>query len=192
MPSLTIEEYLQIVKHLADKCASVPECGYVVPAPIYFQDKADFLKQIVNIATNTQKAVETQGIAFTAITFGKFEDLDEDAGTDEPQAEFTYAFYIFRQYDLERADESSTPDDFLKRTLKSYNSFIAAILGLRSEFLGTNPLPDMDSERFAEVNTKSLAQDEFIFENEVCRYIPVIRGFACELSGTVEILIREC
>lgn len=189
MATLSAEENLQIIKHLADKCAAVPECGFVLPAPIFFNDKEDFHAQIRSIALNTRKAIETAEIAFCSISFLRFEDEDTEAS----DTNFSYEFYVFRQYGLERSDESVTPDAFLKRMLKSYQNFLAAILGLRAEFAGENPIPDLDEERFAEALTKSLVQDEFVSEgNTVCKYIPGVRGFAAELTGTIEITMREC
>src|SRR5690349_3257163 len=117
MATLSAEENLVIVKHLAEKCGAVAECGFIIPAPIHFAGKEDFLAQIPNVALNTQKLIETAEIAFCSISYLRFEDLDAEAA----ETDFTFGIYLFRQYGLERLDQSLTPDAFLKKMLKSYH-----------------------------------------------------------------------
>ncbi len=55
MATITPEEFLQIHKILATRCGEVAECGYIIPAPVYFNDKEDFQAQIASVALITQK-----------------------------------------------------------------------------------------------------------------------------------------
>jgi hypothetical protein len=189
--SLTPEIQLAIVRHLAEKAARVAECGYILPAPIYFNDKQDFQAQISGLALTTQKSIETAQVALTVISYLRFEDLPdgEEQGTE---VELHYKFTVFRQSNFERADETLTPDAFLKKMLKSYSDFTAAIVNLREEFRGVQLIPSLTGDEFSEAETTSLAQDDFARENAACPYIPNVRGFLAELVGKVTLIYAEC
>lgn len=186
--SLTAEHEIIIRRAVATKMANVSDAGFIIPAPIFFVDKADFQAQINSLALDTQKELELASIAFCSISLFKFEDSPAEGCADQPLVRLTYNFYFFREFDLERADETETPDDFLKKTLKSYNSFVKAVLDARNEFLGLQSVPDLP-EGF-EVNTNSLTQAEFINELQTCRFIPNAKGHSVNLQLVVEILIN--
>src|SRR5688500_6176007 len=166
--SLTAEVELEIRKQLAAKMALVPDAGHVLPSPLFFADKADFFAVVDTQLT--QKQIELEPAAFCAISLLKFEDSPSEGCADEPLVRLTYNFYFFREIFPEREDEAETSDDFLKLLLKSYNSFIMAILDARTQFLGLSPLTG-DFPAGVDVKTNSLSQPEFNQEKEACRYI---------------------
>jgi hypothetical protein len=191
--SLNAENQLAIVRHLAEKAGNVAECGYILPAPIYFSGVEDFQAQIASLTLETQKEIERTPVAFTVISYLRFEDLP-DGAEEGTQIQVFYNFYIFRRRAYERMDQTATPDDFLKKVLKSYNDFVAAIVNLREEFRGNQPIPALgEAEGFAEAETAGLTQDDIISDgSEACRYIPGVRGFAAELQGVVNLTLIEC
>lgn len=184
--SLSSVEELAIRKALADKFALAADAGYIIPAPVFFVDSADFFATVN--ALTTQKLIETTQIAFCSLSLRKFEDSLSEGCSDEPLIRLTYNAYFFREYDFEREDESLTPDEFLKKTLKSYNRFLKAIFAARTEFLGIQNLTAAVS---FDVKTNSLIQEEFFGESEICRYIPKVRGHSADLQTIVEVLINE-
>lgn len=189
--SLTPENELVLVRHLRDKCAAVAQCGYILPAPIFFKGKEDFTAQIGGLF-GTQKQIETAQIALTVISYLRFEDLP-DQEEEAIEVELSYNFYIFRQSTLERLDESVSPDDFLKRMLKSYHDFKAAIFNLREEFRSPQTIPALiETGDFAEAETTSLSGDDFVRENDICRYIPNVRGFSADLQGKINLIYQTC
>ncbi|HEX8289825.1 MAG TPA: hypothetical protein VF556_17720 [Pyrinomonadaceae bacterium] len=186
--SLTAEQELIIRKRLAEKCANVPEAGFIIPAPIFFKNKADFWAQINGLAVNTQRQIETTNIAFCCISLLQRVDSKKEGCPDNPLIRLTYNFYFYRGYDIEREDERETPDDFLKRTLKTYNLFVRAVMDVWNEFLGLQNVPEFPAEEM-DVNTNSMTQAEFISEKGSCRYIKGIEGHSVNLQSVVEVLI---
>lgn len=187
---LTDVEELIIRKAIGTKTATVETAGFVIPAPIFFVDKADFFATVQELLE--QKQIETTPIAFCCISFLKFTDSPSEGCGDQPLVRILYNFYFFRQYDLEREDESEvTPDAFLKTTLKSYNAFIKTILEARNEFLGVQDLVSSDLPENFDVKTSSLKQTDFVEESDICRYIPGVKGHSIDLTSEVSILINE-
>ena len=188
--SLTSDIEISIRKAIAEKLNPVLAAGFVIPAPIYFVDKADFAATVNNLL-DTQKEIELSNVAFIVISLQKFEDSPSEGCADEPLVRLTYNFYFFRQYDFERADESLSPDEFLKKNLKSYNEFLKSVFDARIQFLGKQFLVSPDISFDFSIQTNSLVQSEFINENDSCRYIPQIFGHAADLQSVVEVLINE-
>jgi hypothetical protein len=188
--SLTAEIELAIRKAIAEKIANVADAGYVIPAPLYFADRADFFATVNPLVT--QKLIETTPVAFCCLSLLKFGDSRAEGCADEPLVRLTYNLYFFREYGFERADESLTPDEFLKKNLKSYNAFIKAILDARIEFLGLQYLVSAELPENFDVKSNSLVQeDEFIEENDKCRYVPKVKGHSVDMQATIQVLINE-
>lgn len=187
--SLTSEIELSTRKALAVKMANVGEAGHIIPSPIYFADRADFFA--TNDPKLTQKEIETTPVVFCLMSLLKFEDSPAEGCAGEPLVRLTYNFYFFREYGFERADESETPDAFLKRNLKSYNLFLKAILDARIEFLGIQNLASSEIPDNYDIKTNPFIQDEFIVENGKCLYIPRVKGHSIDLQSTIQILINE-
>lgn len=185
--SLTPENELTVRRKLADKSASVPTIGFVLPAPIYFADKSDFWATVAPLDTRTE--LETTPAKFCAIYPLAFEDVPENR-QDEPLIKFTYEFYLFHERTLERADESAAPDGFSKKLLKTHSDFVAAWLDLRAEFLGVQQL-NLGPE-FSIAKTNSLTQRDEINNKAKCEFIPDIKGFEVRMQIVATILLKEC
>src|SRR6185369_10958880 len=177
--SLTSEIELSIRKALAEKMANVTDAGHIIPTPVFFVEKADFFATVNPLST--QDLIEETPAVFCCISLLKFEDSVKEGCADEPLVRLTYNFYFFRQYDLERADETNAPDDFLKKNLKSYNLFIKALLDARVEFLGVQNLISADFPDNFDIKTNRLVQEEFMVEKGKCQYIPRIFGHSVNL-----------
>ncbi len=189
--SFTSINELTVRRALAAKVALVPEAGAVIPAPVFFRDRADFWAQINALAVNTQKQIETSNLAFCCISLLKRVDSIREGCPDNPFIRLTYNFNFFRGYSEERADESITPDEFLRRNLKSYNTFVKAVLDCWTNFLGVQNIPELPSGITGD--TLSLTQAEFIGELGQSRYFRrgVVEGHSVNLQSVVEILITN-
>lgn len=189
--SFTSDDELTIRRALATRVALVPEAGAVIPAPIFFRDRADFWAQINALSVNTQKGIETENLAFCCISLLKRVDSIKEGCADNPFVRLTYNFHFFRGYAEERADETVTPDEFLRRNLKSYNTFIKAVLDCWTQFIGVQNIPELPGGY--EGNSNSLTQAEFIEELQKCRYIRKgdVEGHAVNLQSIVEVSIRD-
>lgn len=186
--NLNADEQIKLAEQLAEICGFVSECGTVCPAPVMFADKSDFQKNAGDHSLDTQKEIETSDAALTVITFAKLPRKPErHAG----YWTYFYNLYIFREYDAERLDESETPDEFRKKLLKSYADFVSAILGLHTQFEEETPL-ETASARILECFAQFENTDEFIAEDEPCRYIPGVRGFSADVPLEVKILFQNC
>ena len=183
------EHEILIRKALAEKIALVPEAGFVVPSPIFFNDKADFWAQINSLSVNTRKKIDQTNLAFCCISLFKRVDSTREGCGDSPFIRLTYNFHFFRGYTNEREDESDLPDEFLVRTLKTYNLFIKAVMDVWTQFLGLQNIPELGTG--IEGNSNSLTQPEFIEEKRPCRYIPGVAGHSVDLQSVIEILINN-
>ena len=185
------EDELTIRKALAAKVAHVAEAGAVIPAPVFWRDRADFWAQINALAVNTQKTIETTNLAFCCISLLKRVDSIKEGCADNPFIRLTYNLHFFRGYSDERSDESLTPDEFLKRNLKSYNEFVKAVMDVWAQFIGVQNIPELPDGY--DGNSNSLTQAEFIDELGQCRYIRKgeVLGHSVNLQSVVEISIQD-
>lgn len=188
--SFTSDHELTIRRAVAEKAALVEEAGYIIPAPIFFVDTADFWAQINSLAVNTQNTIDEANIAFCAISLKKRVDSAAEGCDGNPLVRLTYNLHFFRGYSPERADESIAPDVFLKRTLKTYNLFVKAMMDVWTEFLGLQNIPDLQPDG-VEGYTNSLTEPDFIEDKSPCRYIPGVDGHGVDLQTSVEVLIRD-
>lgn len=189
--SFTSDDELAIRKALANKIAIVPEAGAIIPAPVFFADRSDFWAQINSLAIIAQKQIETTNLAFCCISLLKRVDSIKEGCSDNPFIRLTYNFHFFRGYAEERSDESITPDEFLRRNLKSYNTFVRAVLDCWTQFLGVQAISGLPDG--VEANSNSLEQAEFIDELGKCRYIRRgdVEGHSVNLQSVVEVLITD-
>lgn len=176
---------------LADKAAQVSQLGVIIPAPVFFANREEYFSSVSGLTLSGQKELELSAIKFAAVSLFLFEDeAQPDAFCPEnPVTYLTYNFYIFREYERTREDETALPDAFLKKTLKSYNEFIAGIFALRMLFLGEQPILGLPAGMTA--TAFSLTQGEFIAEHELCRFIPHVFGHQVNLQTRIEIIIAE-
>lgn len=187
--NLSADELILVTEKLAEICAAVPECGVIVPAPIIFEDKADFQKSVGDHALDTQKKIETSEVALTVITFSKLPRKPAKHG-----GYWTYFFnlYLFREYDAERLDESIAADAFKKRLLKSYSTFTSAILGLHTA-IGEELELDINSENFIGcILQQQDGADEFIEDFGKCQFIPGVFGYSVDFPLEVKVRFGEC
>jgi hypothetical protein len=183
--SLEIEQEMIIMRALAARAQNVTEAGYVIPCPMEFVDKADFWAAVD--PKITQKAIETNDVAFCMLSILK-EDDDPSAGCDDnPLIYLTVNFYLFREYSAERKDETDTPDAFLKKVLKNYLLFRAAWRNLKNQFQGLQPIPDLPDG--VVVNSNSLTQSAFADYKATCAVIPQIKGYSVNLQSKIEVII---
>ena len=156
---------------------------------MFFVDSSDFWAQINGLAINTKRLIDTTNIAFCVISLKKRVDSPSEGCADNPLVRLTYNFHFFRGYASERADETNAPDSFLKRTLKTYNTFIKAVLDAFTEFLGQQNIPALPEG--VEGYSNSLTEPDFIEEKSPCRYIPGIVGHSVDLQTVIEVSIQD-
>jgi hypothetical protein len=184
--TLNGDQNLIILEYLVAVAADISECGYIVPAPIRFESMDNFWANL-NPKT-TQKDVETSEIAFTTLTMLR---MPRKPPADGDAWEYYYNFHVFRRYTLERADETETPDDFLKRTLKSYTLFLKAVLDLNAAFYQEQVIEGLGSE-VVEVYAQLADANDFFEENEPGRYLETVNGFGADVPITVTVKFKDC
>lgn len=187
--TLTPAEFLIVAERLAQIAADIPECGYINISPISFNDKSDFQANIGGAAMNTQKKIETAEIALTTLTLAKPPKKPEIHGE---AWEYTFNFNVFREANKKRLDETTTPDAFRKKILKSYYEFLIAVLNLQAAFGGEETIISGLPETILEAAAELISEDEIILENEPCRYLETVSGFACDIQILVSITFAEC
>lgn len=185
--SISGADELIIRKAIADKLAKVSGVENVVPSPIYFIDRIDFWATVNPKVT--QKDIETSPVSFCAISYLRFEDVIQEGCEDEPMVALFYNLHVFREYEYTREDENLTPDAFLKKVLKAEREFMDVLFGIRSAYLGIQPLLGLPVNYTAETN--SLTQEDFADEKEPNRYVGFTEGFSADLVLRVEILITS-
>lgn len=188
--SLTAENELVIRKALDETIAGVTEAGYIVPAPIFFNDTADFWATVD--PKTTQNDIETTPIAALWIYPLQPADNPEEGSDHSPLVDLTYEFYLFRSYAFTRADESDTPDIFGAAVLAAHNLFTKAWIDIKAAFQGKRNIAGLPPDVFAIARTTSLVFPEFIENRVPCQFIPGVLGFAVKMQETVELLAVEC
>lgn len=188
---LSVDIELLVRKAHANTVVTVPEAGYPIPAPIYFTDVADFWAT-VDATKDTKSEIERTTIAATWIYPLIVSDDLSVGSPHSPLYRLTHEIYIFRGYRLTRADETVTPDDFGKTTLKAHNDFVAAWLGIKEAFQGKRAIAGLDDDIFAVKRSTPTTQGEYIQNRGNCEFIPMLQGFMVKLQETVEIQLREC
>jgi len=189
--ALDRENELKCRKALADLIATVPEAGYVVPAARYSSGIEDFWA-VADPTKDTRNELETSLIAATWVYPLIFSDDFTSGGHDSPLVRFSYEIYLFRQYGLEREDESETPIVFDSKVLKEHNDFIAAWLGIKEAFQREAVIAELDPAVFAERKTGPVVQIENIANQAVCEFVPGAVGYAVRLQETLRLKLREC
>lgn len=180
-----------IRKALAAGVALIPAAGFVIPAPLYCNDIPEFWATLDN-SNDTQNQIELTPIAATWIYPLKFVDDFTSGKPDSPLVLFSYEMYLFRQYGLEREDESDTPDIFEATVLKQHQLFIKAWLDIKASLQGNRNIAGLDPDVFATAKTTSIVQTENIQNMAVCQFVPGAVGFAIKLRETVEIKLKAC
>lgn len=182
---------LIIRKALATTAGAIAACGYIKPAPQYFSGIEDYYAT-TDGTKDTQIEIETQLVSALWIYPMLFTDDFTSGGQDSPLINLEYEFYLFRQYGLMRADESSTPDVFDAKVLYQHNQFITAWLALKESFQGNRNIAGLDPSVFVTAQTTSLIQIEDINNQAVCEFIPGLVGYAVRLRTSVNIKLLEC
>lgn len=178
-------------KALADIVASVPEAGYVIPAARYTSGSEDFWA-VADPSKTGRIDIETALIAATWIYPLIFADDFASGGHDSPLIRLSYEIYIFRQYGLEREDESDAPIVFDSKVLKAHNDFVTAWLGIKQAFQREATIAELDPEEFVERKTTPLIQIENIANQAVCEFVPGAVGYSVRLQETLKLRLREC
>lgn len=189
--SLSAEDELIIRRSLATDVSDVTEAGYVVPAPIFFSDRADFWN-MADPTKNTQVLIETTQIAATWIYPLQLAEDPVEGSDHSPLLNLGYEFYIFRGYAFTRGDETIPQDDFGKTVLAEHNTFMKAVLDIRNKFLGKRNLAGFSSEEWAIHRTTNTVMPQFIENRGACVFIPQIQGFAARLRETIQMMPVQC
>lgn len=182
---------LIVRKAIANQAGLVASVGYVTPSPLYFSESADWWAT-TDAAKNTRKEIDQEPIAGLWIYPLQFVDDFTSGGQDSPLVNVIYEFYLFRQYALDRGDESDTPELFESQCLVQHNKFVEAWLGLKESFQGNRNIAGLDPEVFVTVKTSSLVQNEFIANQAPCEFVPGAVGFAVRLQCTVKVKLKAC
>lgn len=188
--SLSAENELTVRRAIADKLALAAEIGFVIPAPLYFNDKADFWATLSEKTTRAD--IEKSLVKFCAVYPLQFEDVQTVTVSDEPLINLTYEFYLFHERNSERADETGAPDAFNRQLLKSHSDFIAAWLNARGEFLGKQYLTALDETVFVVRQTNSLSQIGFISNDAECEFVRGAKGFEVRMQLRAKIQMKDC
>jgi hypothetical protein len=188
--SLTADNELIVRKALADSIATVTEAGYVVPAPVFFNDRSDFWSTVD--PKTTRNDIETSAIAATWLYPLEIEDDPLEGSDHSPLVKLTYEFDLFRSYAYTRGDESETPDVFGSEVLDAHNKFTKAWIDIKAAFQGKRNIANLPPNVFAIARTTSLVFPEFIQNRVNCLFIPGVQGFAVKMQETVELMDIEC
>jgi hypothetical protein len=184
--SFTADDELVIRQGLQDKLVAA-SITYPLPSPIQFVDKADFWATVES-SNDTQIEIETELIKFCVITLRRCEDLRDAACDDQPLIRLTYNLYLFGDVNAERQDETDTPDAFDKLLLKAERDFMTGLFNIRAQFVGLQPMTGLPTGYDA--NTNEIGMDQYIRENDICRYVPDCKGFSADMQTVVEVLIN--
>jgi hypothetical protein len=188
--SLTAENELIIRRALAETIADVADAGFVVPAPIVFNDQADFWATVD--PKTTRKDIETAAIAATWLYPLQPVDHTEEGSDHSPLVELTYEFNLFRSYAYTRSDESETPDIFGSEVLAAHNLFTKAWIEIKAAFQGKRNIAGLPDGIFSIARTTSLVFPEFIQNKGPCLFIPGVLGFSVKMQETVELMAVQC
>lgn len=168
----------------------MPAGARVIPAPVFFNDKADYWATIETVSYETQLDIETEHICFVSFYFKNFINLG--GPKDSPVIGLNYELYAFSQYDLERSDENVSPDAFNKKMLLKHNEFTKLVLDLLDEFQGDRNMGVLDHSIYAWEVTTGLLQTEAITNRGVCAFIPDVQGHQCRLQEQVQVQLVAC
>ena len=188
--SITADNELLIRRAHADTIDAVTEAGYVIPAPVFFNDRADFWATVD--PQTTREDVETTAIAGCWIYPLGVEDDSEQGSDHSPLVRLTYEFYLFRSYAFARSDETETPDVFGSQVLAAHNLFTKAWIDIKAAFQGKRNIAGLPDGVFAVARTTSLVFPEFIENRVPCQFIPNVLGFAVRMQETAELMAVQC
>jgi hypothetical protein len=188
---LEADQELILRQALASQLALIPECGFIIPAPLYCNGIAEFFATLDN-SQDTKEEIELTPIAAAWLYPLTFLDDFTSGGLDSPLINFTYEIYLFRQYGLEREDETQPPEVFESMVLKQHNLFVKAWLDIKASFQGNRNIAGLDPSIFATARTTSLTQLGFIENLSRCQFVPGIVGFTVQLQETIQIKLVAC
>lgn len=190
--SITAENELAARQSLAETLATVSKAGSIIPAPIFFVDRADFWAFADPTNKETRINIETASVAAAWIYPYKVVD-DADLGSDHsPLLDLTYEIYLFRSYSFLRADEDADPDPFGQTVLAAHNDFTQAWLDIKAALQGNRNMDGLTEGAFALAKTTSVVFPGFIENRVECAFIPNVYGFAVKMQETVQLMETEC
>ena len=165
-----------------------PFSNRVIPAPLYFEDRADFWSVDPGTNYDDRKELDTSHIVFAALFYKGFED-DPDTPEDSPLVTLRHELYCFSEYDLERVDETSTPDAYNRRLLKRIREFVAGLINLKAEFQG---IVNVTGTGLMIAETLPLTQTEDVQPRVNCEYIPNVVGTSAKFEVRTRLQSEEC
>lgn len=181
---------LVVRKAISDKIATIPEAGSVNPSPLYLNDAAEFWATFDN-SKDTKDEIETNLVAACWVYPLSFTDDLSSSSPDSPLVFVDFEIYLFRQYGLQREDETDTPDIFNASRLVQHDKFISAWLDIKAEFQGLRNI-GLDPAIFAIGKTTSIVMTENIQNFTTCDFVPRIGGFLARMKETVQIKLLAC
>lgn len=182
---------ITIRKALTEIVESVPEAGYVIPAPRYCNSIQSYWAA-ADPTKVTREEIETEEINATWLYPVNFVDDFTSGGHDSPLISLQYEIYLFRQSGLVRGDETEMPDVFESKLLDQHNKFVAAWLGIKAAFQREANIDGLEAHIFVTRKTKPVTQVENIENLTACEFVPGVIGYAVRLIATVQLKFTEC
>lgn len=189
---MTAEEELIVREWLTIRVAAAVVFDRVIPAPIYFTDKADYLAvQHGATAPETQVEIDEAHIAFACIYLKGPAD-DPTTPPHSPTTTWTYECYMFSERDYTRQVEGLLvpPDTFAKRMLLRHNEFVASVIGVKSAFQGEINIPGLTG--YVTSQTLPTTVREEIQNDTTCEFVGGLRGSSVRLGLQARMEAREC
>lgn len=189
---ITASDELLVRHALLDMVLTAMGSGRVIPAPIYFNDRADYWASFDETDYETQDNIETNGVVCCWLYLKRFID-DPLQPPDSPEVTLLYEFYLFTQYDLKRADESLiSPDAFQKLMLKKHNDFVEDLLAIKAAFQGIRNLGVLNTDKYVIQQTNSISMVGDNLNRGLCDFIPSVRGHIARFEERVYLKLKEC
>jgi hypothetical protein len=184
-------EELIVREWIVGRVAAATTLARIVPAPIVFVDKADYLATHLGLtAPTTAKAIVQSHVAAAWIYLKGATD-DPTTPAHSPLTTWPYECYLFSEASLERADESLVgPDDFLKLTLRRHNEFVANFVNLKEALQGEINIPGLTG--YATAKTLPVKVREEIQHDTDCEFVRGVRGDSVRLGLEVWLQKEAC
>lgn len=197
MVEITIEKEIDVREFMGDRLQTIPEIGRIVPAPVYFKDKAEYWRTIDLVARpDTRDEIDTEHIFFVMMLWSGFSDVE--LPVHSPLTSLEYSLYVFSEYDLERADVNATAEQWMRKMLRRHNQFVSVCLQMKALFQGKrvmNVWPTKgsgDPEATVEQFTTSLNQEEPVTQRGECEFIPGVQGHFVTFEEAVHVRFEAC
>jgi len=191
MPSAADEQL--IVGYHDTKLSAISNIGRVIPGPLYFADKREFLTTwAAQAALNTQIGLETTAVDLVAFWLSGFSD-DPETPAHSPLTTLVYQIYVFKEYGLERKVEATEDVASLdRRQLKVYRDFVQVVLDMKAAYQGDINLGVHDPAIYVKSFSRPVENDTLFETQAECLLVPNVIGLAAQFSCEVALKLKEC